>query len=74
MEGIDYLVRQAVQMGKPIAINISFGNNYGSHELIIKGKHKKTLIISCVFRQFSCFTRIHVWLLFESYNTRSGSC
>lgn len=32
MEGIDYLVRQAVKMGKPIAVNISFGNNYGSHE------------------------------------------
>ena len=32
MEGIDYLVRQAVRMGRPIAINISFGNNYGSHE------------------------------------------
>lgn len=32
MEGIDYLVRQAAAMGKPIAINISFGNNYGSHE------------------------------------------
>lgn len=32
MEGIDYLVRQAVQMKRPIAINISFGNNYGSHE------------------------------------------
>lgn len=32
MEGIDYLVRQAVKMGRPIAINISFGNNYGSHE------------------------------------------
>ena len=32
MEGIDYLVRQAVQMGKPIAINISFGNTYGSHD------------------------------------------
>ena len=32
MEGIDYLVRQASAMGKPIAINISFGNNYGSHE------------------------------------------
>ena len=32
MEGIDYLVRQAVKMGKPIAINISFGNNYGSHQ------------------------------------------
>ena len=32
MEGIDYLVRQAAALGKPIAINISFGNNYGSHE------------------------------------------
>ena len=31
MEGIDYLVRQAVKMGRPIAVNISFGNNYGSH-------------------------------------------
>ena len=32
MEGIDYLIQQAVRMGRPIAINISFGNNYGSHE------------------------------------------
>ena len=32
MEGIDYLVRQAVSMGRPMVINISFGNNYGSHE------------------------------------------
>ena len=32
MEGIDYLVRQAVKMGRPIAVNISFGNNYGSHQ------------------------------------------
>lgn len=32
LEGIDYLVRQAVKMGRPIAVNISFGNNYGSHE------------------------------------------
>lgn len=31
MEGIDYLIRQAVKMRKPIVINISFGNNYGSH-------------------------------------------
>ena len=31
MEGIDYLVRQAVKMRRAIAINISFGNNYGSH-------------------------------------------
>lgn len=32
MEGIDYLIRQAVKMRKPMVINISFGNNYGSHE------------------------------------------
>lgn len=32
MEGIDYLIRQAMKMRKPIVINISFGNNYGSHE------------------------------------------
>ena len=31
MQGVDYLVRQAIRMGKPIAINLSFGNNYGSH-------------------------------------------
>ena len=31
MEGIDYLIRQAVKMRKPMVINISFGNNYGSH-------------------------------------------
>lgn len=31
MQGVDYLVRQAIRMGRPIAINLSFGNNYGSH-------------------------------------------
>lgn len=31
MEGIDYLVRQAQKLGQPMAVNISFGNNYGSH-------------------------------------------
>ena len=31
MQGIDYLVRQALAMNRPIAINVSFGNNYGSH-------------------------------------------
>ena len=31
MQGIDYLVRQALALGKPMAINLSFGNNYGSH-------------------------------------------
>lgn len=31
MQGIDYLVRQALELGRPMAINLSFGNNYGSH-------------------------------------------
>lgn len=32
MEGIDYCVRKAVELNKPIAINLSFGNNYGAHD------------------------------------------
>lgn len=31
IQGIDYLVRQAMELGRPMAVNISFGNNYGSH-------------------------------------------
>jgi subtilisin family serine protease len=31
MEGIDFTVRQAIVLNRPIVINISFGNNYGSH-------------------------------------------
>lgn len=31
MLGIDYVLRKAVSMGKPVAINLSIGNNYGSH-------------------------------------------
>lgn len=31
MMGIDYVIRQAIVLNRPIAINISFGNNYGSH-------------------------------------------
>ncbi len=31
MEGVDYCVRKAVELGMPIAVNISFGNNYGAH-------------------------------------------
>lgn len=31
MQGIDYLVRQAIALGRPMVINLSFGNNYGSH-------------------------------------------
>lgn len=32
IQGIDYLIRTAQKLGRPIAINISFGNNYGSHQ------------------------------------------
>ena len=32
MQGVDYLVRQAIRLGRPIALNLSFGNNYGSHK------------------------------------------
>ena len=31
MAGIDYLVRKSLALNMPMAINISFGNNYGSH-------------------------------------------
>ena len=31
IQGIDYLVRQSLSLGRPMVINISFGNNYGSH-------------------------------------------
>ena len=41
MEGIDYLVRQAVQMGKPIAINISLEITMVPMNLIIKGNIRK---------------------------------
>ncbi len=32
MMGIDYVVRKALEYRRPVAINISFGNTYGSHE------------------------------------------
>lgn len=32
IQAVDYLVRTARDMGRPIVINLSFGNNYGSHE------------------------------------------
>lgn len=31
MEALEFVVRYAISVAKPIAINISFGNNYGSH-------------------------------------------
>lgn len=32
MQGVDYLLRQSMKLGRPIAINLSFGNSYGSHQ------------------------------------------
>lgn len=32
MQGIDYVIRQGISYGRPLALNLSFGNNYGSHE------------------------------------------
>lgn len=31
MQGIDYAIRQAIALKMPLALNLSFGNNYGSH-------------------------------------------
>lgn len=31
MQAIDYVVKKAERAGRPVAINISFGNTYGSH-------------------------------------------
>lgn len=32
MEAVDFCVDYAIKAGKPMAINLSFGNNYGSHD------------------------------------------
>ncbi len=32
MEGIDYVVKTASALEKPVAINLSIGNNYGAHD------------------------------------------
>lgn len=32
MQGVDYIVRKALELQMPVAINVSFGNTYGSHE------------------------------------------
>lgn len=32
MTGVDYIIRRAIEMRMPVAINISFGNTYGSHD------------------------------------------
>ncbi len=32
MRALTYVARKAVELGRPVAINISFGNTYGSHD------------------------------------------
>ena len=32
MQGIDYVIRKAQELRMPVAVNISFGNSYGSHD------------------------------------------
>lgn len=32
MEAIDYVVKKAEELKQPLALNLSFGNNYGSHD------------------------------------------
>ncbi len=32
MQGLDYVVRKALELRMPVAVNISFGNTYGSHD------------------------------------------
>lgn len=32
MQAVTYVIRKAEEMGMPVAINLSFGNNYGSHD------------------------------------------
>ena len=32
MEAVDYVIRKGIELNMPIAINLSFGNNYGAHD------------------------------------------
>jgi subtilisin family serine protease len=31
MQAVDFVVKTAIRLGRPLALNLSFGNNYGSH-------------------------------------------
>lgn len=53
MTAMDYAVRYAIEVDKPLAINISFGNNYGAHNGdsmleryidVISGLHKISIV------------------------------
>lgn len=39
MLGVDYVVKKALEYQMPVAVNLSFGNTYGSHEPYNSGKN-----------------------------------
>lgn len=63
MQGVDYVIKKALEYRMPVAVNVSFGNTYGSHEPYDKGKHKKTLMFPAV-EGIQCFTWNRFWLWF----------
>lgn len=32
MDGLDFVIRTSLELGKPVSVNLSFGNAYGSHD------------------------------------------
>ena len=32
MQALDYVIKKAIEYGRPVAINLSFGNTYGAHD------------------------------------------
>lgn len=32
MQAVDYVIKKAAEIGMPVAVNLSFGNNYGPHD------------------------------------------
>ena len=60
MTGVDYVIRKALELKKPVAVNISFGNTYGSHD-------------SCLCRLYQCLTLYQDCLLLWSCNIRLRS-
>lgn len=50
MLGLDFVIREAIQAGKPVAVNISFGNSYGAHD----GESLLESYINAVSQMWKC--------------------
>lgn len=50
MLGLDFVIREAVRVGKPVAVNISFGNSYGAHD----GESLLESYINAVSQMWKC--------------------